>query len=545
MDYGRYHFLPWLRRGVGTAITNVDADPLPARAQLDVVLTISSTLNGVVTTSNPPDTKVALYGPGDVIGIDPHLVVRTEPHAATANFEPNYLAGIDFGVADFPWLFTPAINKGDRLRPWIALIVLKNGEFKEPSPQTVPLPSVGITNIAALQDLSENWSWAHVQVSTEGDVTQTLQQDPGHVIARLLCPRRLDPETSYDALLVPAFDIGRRAGLGIDISGVTTSDAAWTSTTPASNDRPYPIPYYYRFSFHTSDEGDFESLVRLLQPLVLPPDVGIRPIAVDQPGPHIPSAGPPLGLEGALIRVGTQPTTWNDPDKTNFQSALQTLLNLTTPTIDDPAHPNPNDPRVVPPIYGRWHAGITTVDRTKSGWLNDLNLDPRWRVPGGFGTEVVQTKRTALLASAWQQVAEVIAANRLLRQAQLARAAMVQLYRNQLQPALATTLLSWTAPIHGKILGSPQTVLAQVRASRLPPRILSGAFRRVTRPLGPVRRRQGADPTHAATLLNGVNDGTLEIVPPAKPPAGTVSIDQVSNQLSASFWSSSLCRYGS
>ncbi len=435
MDYGRYHFLPWLRRGVGAAIPNADVDPLPARAKLDVVLTVSSTLAGVVTTSNPPDTTVGLYGPGDIIGIDPNVIIRTEPRPSTSNYEPNYLAGIDFSVADLPWMFTPAANTGDRLRPWLALIALKNGEFKEAVPQTVPLPSIGVTTISALQDLSESWAWAHVQVSNEDDVAATLANDPGHVLSRLICPRRLEPETSYDVFLVPAFDIGRQAGLGLDISAITTSAPSWTSATPASPAAPFALPYYYRFAFHTSDEGDFESLVRRLVPQVLPPAVGIRPVAVDQPGPHMASAGTPLGLEGALIRVGTTPTEWDDPAKAAFQTALETLVNLTTSTIDDPAHPNADDPRVVPPIYGRWHAGVAKVDRTQSGWLNELNLDPRNRIPGGFGSEVVQTKRTTLLASAWQQVAGVIEANRLLRQAQLARATMVQLYNNHLRPS--------------------------------------------------------------------------------------------------------------
>jgi hypothetical protein len=530
-DLGKYHFLPWLRRGIGAAIGNIDHDSLPDRAQLDVRLIIDTTLNGVVTPVSPPDTTVKVYGPGDIIGIDPNVVLRTEPRNFTSNFEPNYLAGIDFDSPDFPWLFTPAAPNGDQLRPWIALIVLKSDEFKEPSAQTVPLPSIGVTKINALQDLSETWNWAHVQLSSDAPVTQIVQSDPSHAISRLLCPRRLDPETSYEAFLVPAFDIGRKAGLGLDVSGETTSTPAWTAATPALDSAPYPLPYYYRFSFHTSDEGDFESLVRRLQPVDLPPSVGVRPMAVDQPGPHIPSAGTPLGLQGALIRVGTPPTEWKDPGRSDFQTSLQSFLNLTTSTVDNPANPNKDDPRIVPPIYGRWHAGINTVDRTRTGWLDDFNLDPRWRTAGGFGTEVVQTKRTSLLASAWQQVAGVIAANRLLRQAQLARATMSQLYVGHLQPATVTTLLRWTAPVHARILGSSKTVLAHVRRSPIPHRMFSGAFRRVTRPLGPLRRRQGAPPQQAGALLSGVNDGTLQIVPPAKPPAGTVSIEQVSDQL--------------
>ena len=530
-DLGTYHFLPWLRRGIGAALTKASG-PLPARAQLDVKLGIDATLDGVVTTVTPPDTTVSVYGPGDIRGMIQTCVIRTEPRTYTSNFEPNYLAGIEFDAPDLPWLYTPTGADGDRLQPWLALIVLKGDEYAEAKPQTVPLPSIGITSIAALQNLEENWSFAHVQVSANTPIPDLLKNDPGHVISRLLCPRRLDPETSYDAFLVPAFDNGRQAGLGLDVSKLTTSVAAWTSATPASTATPHPMPYYYRFQFHTSDEGDFESLVRRLTPVDLPPDVGQRPVAVDQPGLNFASAGTPLAFQGALIRVGTQPSPWLDPVKTTFQSQLQTFVNLTTPKVDDPSQP---DPTIVAPIYGRWHAGIDKVDRTHTGWLDDLNLDPRWRTQAGFGTEVVQTKRIPLLASAWQQVAGVIAANRLLRQAQLARAAMSRLYATQLQAAPETTLLRLTAPVHARITVSPKTVLAHVSASPIPARMLSGAFRRMTRPLGPLRRRQGAPTNSATTLISGVNDGTLEIVPNPKPPAGTVSIDQVSDGLLPSF----------
>jgi hypothetical protein len=526
-DLGTYHFLPWLRRGIGAALAPA-AGPLPARAQLEIVLGIDATLNGTVTPVTLPSTTVTVFGAGDIVGMLPFHVIRTEPRPYTSNFEPNYLAGIEFDTPDAPWLFTPAGATGDRLQPWLALIVLKSGEFAEATAPTVPLPSIGIIAIQALQNLDENWSFAHVQVSANTPIPDLLQNDPGHAISRLLCPRRLDPETSYDAFLVPAFDIGRKTGLGLDVSAETNSVPAWTSATPASTSAPYPMPYYYRFQFHTSDEGDFESLVRRLTPVVLPPEVGQRPVAVDQPGLNFPSAGPPLEFQGALIRVGTQPSPWSEPAKTTFQTRLQTFLNLTTPKVDDPSKP---DPTIVPSIYGRWHAGIDTVDRTHLGWLDDLNLDPRWRTAGGFGTEVVQTKRTSLLASAWQQVAGVIAANRLLRQAQLARAAMMRLHVTQLQSALAPTLLRWTAPVQARISASPKTVLSLIRMSPIPVRMLSGAFRRMTRPLGPLRRRQGAPPDSAGTLLSGVNNGTLEIVPPAKPPAGTVSIDQVSDGL--------------
>ena len=43
-----------------------------------------------------------LYGPGDIIGIDAGLIVRTEPRHWITNFETNYLPFVEFYDEDFP-----------------------------------------------------------------------------------------------------------------------------------------------------------------------------------------------------------------------------------------------------------------------------------------------------------------------------------------------------------------------------------------------------------------------------------------------------------
>src|SRR4029077_5410317 len=108
-----------------------------------------------------------------------------------------------------------------------------------------------------------------------------------------------------------------------------------------------------------------------------------------------------------------------------FQTDVQNFISH-PPASFDPKQP---DPVIAPPLYGRWHAAVSAVDRTAAGWVNDLNLDPRDRSAAGMGTQVVQDERTALLASAWQQADGVRAANEVIHQAQLARAATEQVYR--------------------------------------------------------------------------------------------------------------------
>src|ERR1700733_9238480 len=144
---GRYHFVAWTRRGVEASLTGKDTGgPLDARASLDIQVTISA--NGAQAGTQPSAVDVHLYGPGDVIGIDPRHVIRTEPRDFTVNYEPNYLCGIEFDAPDFPWLFTPAAPNGDRLRPWLVLIVLADGEYTPPTQAPNPLPVIQVKSAA-------------------------------------------------------------------------------------------------------------------------------------------------------------------------------------------------------------------------------------------------------------------------------------------------------------------------------------------------------------------------------------------------------------
>jgi hypothetical protein len=548
-----FQFLPWVRRGLSAVLANPDTagtDP-PARAQLPVQLIVTALRSGSVVSSQPAGVTAMLYGPGDVVGVDPRHVIRTEPRDMTPNFEANYFAAIEFDHPDFPWMFTPAAPAGvklplgsppaatgpggGRLRPWISLVVLKDSEYTEPNDPPIPLPVINVASAAALSDLRDSWAWAHAHLSGDlpsGGWAQLLAEQPERAISRLICPRRLEPDTSYSAFLVPAFEPGRLAGLGQDPASSAQASPAW----PPGGAGPVQLPVYYRFRFQTADAGDFESLVRKLVPRSMPPEVGIRPMDVSQPAQDgFPGAGPPLGLGGALRSPQTADTPWHDPDKTAFQRALQELINQTSPFLDDPDHPAPEDPKVVPPIYGRWHAGVPAVDRTGTWWLPDLNLDPRTRSVAGFGTRVVVHDKTQLMAAAWAQVAGIEEANRRLRQGQVARGAMTATFTANLQVADPATLLTLTGPVLTKVRASPTTVHATLAASRLPPRAVSGPFRRITRPLGPIARRQaraapGATP-QPGRLVQRLNTGEVSPVPPLHPPGGMVSLDQVSGQL--------------
>ena len=146
-----YSFLPWLRQGIANTIASADGDPaVKTRASVHVELQLSGdAVGGGPALTQPLARDIALYGPGDIVGIDARAVVRTEPRHLVRNFESNYLPAVDFYDEDFPWRYTPAAPDASRLRlrPWITLVVLTEQEFEEG--KTIarrPLPLVTIAD---------------------------------------------------------------------------------------------------------------------------------------------------------------------------------------------------------------------------------------------------------------------------------------------------------------------------------------------------------------------------------------------------------------
>ena len=99
-----------------------------------------------INNTDDIDRQVRLYGPGDVTGIDPQQVVRTEPRHLATDFEPNYFPAIEFDRPDFPWLFTPAkADAAGKLRPWLCLVVVRKQEgVTLRTDRNLPLPVLEI-----------------------------------------------------------------------------------------------------------------------------------------------------------------------------------------------------------------------------------------------------------------------------------------------------------------------------------------------------------------------------------------------------------------
>ena len=98
-----------------------------------------------------------MRGPGDVIGIARGQVVRTDPIDGAVGVEPNYFAQIEFDRPDLPWLFTPAAAVGERLRPWIVLVVVDARRARMPARSRTgsPLPRAAAFRPSAAAQLPD------------------------------------------------------------------------------------------------------------------------------------------------------------------------------------------------------------------------------------------------------------------------------------------------------------------------------------------------------------------------------------------------------
>lgn len=554
----KYFYYPVFRRGAAADIPAASADPLTGplpgpRVAPNIALQVAASGPSITGSQNlasgPLDSNgnpdLFLCGPGDVVGFDERHVVLTEPADGTVNFEPNYFAGIELDDPDIPWMFTPAqaapTARGaaqGRLRPWLVLIVLAASEYTLTKASTSEgLDWIQVSNNPQiLPDLEDCWAWAHTQLT--GDLAGAALQDvvtntPQRFVSRLLCPRALQPDTQYTAFLVPSFLMGAQAGLP---SSISTAATATNPLGPAWNvgDAVVNLPVYHSFSFTTSDAGDFKSLATRLAPQVLT-GVGSRPMAVDDARnlaswnvPAATSGGATLDLHGALDAAPppgstTPPDDWSSGDKATFQPALADVINSARPVTGNPADP---DPVVVPPIYGRYHAAVKSVSRAPGGWVNELNLDPRLRAPAGLGAQVVAVERSSLITSAWRQIAGIELANRILRHAQMVRAALQQTYQATFSAASPITLLMLASNVLKRIgIGTgaaAATAWSTIAASPIPWRAFFPAFRRLTSPFGPLRTQQGQPGASADGLISGLNSGTVTIIPPGGPGSGTV-----------------------
>ena len=496
-------FASYLRRGMARLIgETADASGIPQ----DETATVTIRLQ---TAETPIERAFPLLGPGAITGLVAGEVLRVDPPSGTQDHPPNLFPGAELRTPDLPWRYTPAQPNRENLLPWLVLVVVTDRPGMTLRPGS-PLPVLRVDDVAELPDLQEAWAWAHVQVGTaDDDLDRVLEQTPEAIWGRLLCPRYLEPDTPYLACIVPSFEVGRLAGLGISPASASLGDLAWTTA-----DSAVELPVYHSWRFRTATQGaDFEELVRRLTPITLTPDVGVHPLDLSDPGSaQLPQAPVVVGFEGALVSPVVELPTWRNPHRKQFQSALGDLLAAATPGTAPAAgedyDPARHDPVVAPPRYGLLPAGLDEVpapgrrpSRAAPRWLSESNLDPRHRAVAGLGTEVVRRNQERLMAQAWDQAIGISRVNRVLGQTRLALEVGRRRHVRALQLADASAL-QLTSGAHPRLKAEAGfTVLGSLRASDLPSGTVSAAFRRQMRAGAPFAKalRRATLPRDAST----------------------------------------------
>lgn len=519
-----YRFLPWTRRGLAAAIPA----PGPALPPGPVVSApLRPSIDVAVTVSGVPEVTASatLNGPGDVVGIDQSQIVRVTPAANTTDAEPNFLAAVDFDAPELPWLFTPhGVPSDGRLTPWIVLVVVedRSGVTLRQQPGW-PLPRLAISSGAGqeLPDLADAWAWAHVQVldapsGTTAGLEQALLKDPDRNVARLVCPRRLKPNARWIAAVVPAFDAGVTRGLGGLPQGTTVAPA-W------SNQDSVTLPVYYSWRFQTGPEGDFESLARRLKPHKASTTVGAAPMFVGDAGPavRVPATDTQmLDMDGALRAPAAEDGRLSDVPAALIQGltevtrvsadAADGLLDGALPA-DDTAQP------VGPPVYASAHVRRWKVQSEDATWFREMNLDPRPRAAGWLGGEIVRTNQEDIMAAAWSQVGDVLAAEAALQRAALSRWAAAAFYRRSIAVMADDRLLTLIAPLAAVTPFASQALTAALHATSMPDAVLDSGLRRCLAPSGRVVQQAAH---RAGVSVGAVRPGLVTTLA-----AGTEAVD--------------------
>jgi len=546
------YFLPYVRQGLTTLAAH---DKVPGKRMIiPVKLTVTASDKANNTTKSEIVKKdILLFGPGDVLAINENVIARLAPSPNVDNFESSMAPFIEFSEPDFLWRFSSR-QTSDKKNwiPWLALIVLKTendqeeGEFvkiehsgKDLAPQIQLLPH------AILPDLNESWRWAHVHKSdieevSKEQIVNSIKTASQKAVCRLLCPRRLKPQTKYHAFLVPAFKIGAEGAVGTNETGERTT-LTWEKPTDGAGKI---IPYYFDWEFSTGTLGSFEKLIRKLKPRDLE-KMGTRAINCSNPGYGMQEEeGLELQMEAALKSLDTTYQPWgmdadDNPKSKKKQEGLADLLNKRAETIDKGNGEVETRLRVTPPVYGEWYASregetIKVDVKNKNHWLEELNLDFRHRAAAGLGVQFVKENQESLMKAAWEQLSSIKKVNQELNLGRFGREVSTQMYR-RLEKMKPDNVFKMALPMQDKIALQPdKTVSAVLNSTSFSKNLTRAKTGKYLFKMRTVQVQPGFKPVEASQLvsLNFAVKGTKD----SKRKRGIVSQTAIASTNTASVW---------
>lgn len=460
---GKIYILPYLRKGLANNIVDPTEEKAgQKRAEIKVNLKMKGTpVAG--KTEFPKDfymdgKTIELLGPADVKSLSRKAISRKSPESTgEIRLNCDYRPYVEFYEEDLPWRYTPVSPRHKDFHSWMALIAVKDDEFKvvmKGSIKTVVL-SMTEERYKEVFPASELLNAAsHVQIDTTSDeferkademsneefqkqVNDILNENPDCGISRILCTSKLEKSTTYTLLLIPAYELGRLSALDLDLSTAKLTTTAWADTLQEQQARPegMTFPVYTKWKIETaSADANFITLANRLahtsekeyddMKAYLDVDIshsGLGSVVVEE--------GTTIDVPASLT-MNQDPTDLREEDQ-SYRNALKETLQL-NPVFEENESGKINmesDPWIVPPVYGARHflttqeefdKGVTSTDH-EDGYheyniVNDVNLQLKNRIAAGMGSQIVKKNQEEFVNRAWKKVEVVNALNQLIRE---------------------------------------------------------------------------------------------------------------------------------
>lgn len=460
---GKIYILPYLRKGLANNIVDPTEEKAgQKRAEIKVNLKMKGTpVAG--KTEFPKDfymdgKTIELLGPADVKSLSRKAISRKSPESTgEIRLNCDYRPYVEFYEEDLPWRYTPVSPRHKDFHSWMALIAVKDDEFKVVMKGSIKTVVLSLTEerYKEVFPASELLNAAsHVQIDTTSDeferkademsneefqkqVNDILNENPDCGISRILCTSKLEKSTAYTLLLIPAYELGRLSALDLDLSTAKLTTTAWADTLQEQQTRPegMTFPVYTKWKIETaSADANFITLANRLahtsekeyddMKAYLDVDIshsGLGSVVVEE--------GTTIDVPASLT-MNQDPTDLREEDHT-YRNALKETLQL-NPVFEENESGKINmesDPWIVPPVYGARHflttqdefdKGVTSTDQ-EDGYheyniVNDVNLQLKNRIAAGMGSQIVKKNQEEFVNRAWKKVEVVNALNQLIRE---------------------------------------------------------------------------------------------------------------------------------